>query len=147
MRRSCLLLEKASHIFANEVGYAVRLYTETGLDPEILLPGGTEGRSLEPSGESREVGGEYEWGMNPFSLGGSRASPGNFFKISVSENAFQAILKPIFPYPITSILSKIRHSNTLFFAINFSFPCHPQGCAILLWHSLGLPNNFLKFFD
>ena len=37
---------------------------------------------------------------------------GNFFKIYVSENAFQAILKPIFPYSITSILSKVRHSNT-----------------------------------
>ena len=36
---------------------------------------------------------------------------GIFLKISVSENAFQAILKPFFPYSITSILSKVRHSN------------------------------------
>ena len=44
--------------------------------------------------------------------GGFRgSSPGNFFKIYVSENAFQAILKPSFPYSITSILSKVRHSN------------------------------------
>ena len=38
-------------------------------------------------------------------------SPGNFFKIYVSENAFQAILKPFFPYSITSVLSKVRHPN------------------------------------
>ena len=49
--------------------------------------------------------------------------PGNFLKIYVSENAFQAILKPsenafqailkpFFPYSITSILSKVRHSNS-----------------------------------
>ena len=40
--------------------------------------------------------------------------PGKFLKIYVPENAFQAILKPIFPYSINSILSKVRHSNTLF---------------------------------
>ena len=40
-----------------------------------------------------------------------RCSPGFFFfKIYVSENAFQAILKPIFSYSITSIL-RVRHSN------------------------------------
>ena len=37
--------------------------------------------------------------------------PRNFFKIYVSGNAFQAILKPIFPYSMTSILSTVRHSN------------------------------------
>ena len=77
------------------------------------------------------------------------ASPGKFCKIYVSENAFQAFLKPIFPYSITSVLSKVRHSNTLFFAFNFSFPCHPLDALVrlcfLLWHSLGLPNIFLKF--
>ena len=60
-------------------------------------------------------------------------------------------MKPIFPYSITSILSKVRQSNTLFFAINFSFSCHPLGAleklCVLLWHSLGRLNNFLKFFD
>ena len=29
------------------------------------------------------------------------------------ENAFQAILKPIFSYSMTSILSKVRHSNPM----------------------------------
>ena len=44
--------------------------------------------------------------------GGSRGcSPGKFFKIYVYENAFQAILKPFFPYSMTSVLSKVRHSN------------------------------------
>ena len=50
--------------------------------------------------------------------------PRKKMKIYVSENAFQAILKPIFPYSMTSILSKVRHSNTLFLAISFAFPCH-----------------------
>ena len=59
-------------------------------------------------------------GLNPLSLGGPGASPGKFYKIYVSEHAFQAILQPIFPYSITSVLS-----NTLFFAFNFSFPCYP----------------------
>ena len=72
-------------------------------------------------------------GMNPLWLGGVGGdSPGKFFKIYVSENAFQAILKPIFPYSITSILSQVRHSNTLFFAINFSFPCHPLDALVRL---------------
>ena len=66
-------------------------------------------------------------------LGGSGGPPPDFFfKIFVCENAFQAILKPIFPYSITSISSKVRHSNTLFFAINFSFPCHPLGALVRL---------------
>ena len=37
--------------------------------------------------------------------------PRIFLKIYVSENAFQAFLKPSFPFSITSILSKVRHSN------------------------------------
>ena len=37
--------------------------------------------------------------------------PPLIFKIYVSKNAFQAILKPFFPYSITSILNKVRHSN------------------------------------
>ena len=46
------------------------------------------------------------------SLVGDRgSSPGNFFKIYVSENAFQAILKPFFPYSLTSNLSRVRHPN------------------------------------
>ena len=43
--------------------------------------------------------------------GGVRGPPPNFFQTYVSENAFQAILKPFFPYSITSILNKVRHSN------------------------------------
>ena len=96
----------------------------------MLMPGGggggggTERRRFEPrpSGFRREfsprVGGE--WGS------------GFFFEIYVSENAFQAILKLIFPSSIISILSKVRHSNTLFFAINFAFPCHPLGALVWL---------------
>ena len=49
------------------------------------------------------MGGEYERGLGEL--------PRNFFKIYVSENAFQAILKPFFPFSITSVLSKVRHSN------------------------------------
>ena len=45
------------------------------------------------------------------SEGGPGELPLKFFKIYVSENAFQAILKPFLPYYITSILSKVRHSN------------------------------------
>ena len=73
-------------------------------------------------------------GLNPPLIrgGGWRTSPRKFCKIYVSENAFQAILKPIFPYSITSILSKVRHSNTLFFAFNFSFPCHPLDALVRL---------------
>ena len=48
-------------------------------------------------------------------------SPGFFLKIYVSENAFQAMLKPIFPYSMTSISSKVRHSNTLFLIIILHF--------------------------
>ena len=69
--------------------------------------GGTSSRRLGPSGASRERGEEAlaHWrGVRGF-------SPGFFFKIYVSENAFQAILKPFFPYSITSVLSKVRHSN------------------------------------
>ena len=48
-------------------------------------------------------------------------SPGFLKKNYVSEIAFQAILKPIFRYSITSILSKVRHSNTLFLTIILHF--------------------------
>ena len=71
-------------------------------------------------------------GEPPLIRGVRGSSPGKFFNIYVSENTFQAILKPIFPYSITSILSKVRHSKTLFFAINFSTPCHPLGALVRL---------------
>ena len=76
--------------------------------------------------------------------------PGNFFKIYVSENAFQAILKPFFPYSITSVLSKVRHSNPsgvlpifshirrrkLFFGVqNFDF-----------WYFLGFSEKWIFFW-
>ena len=76
------------------------------------------------------MGGEYERGVEPPAhLRGVRGtSPGNFSKIYVSENAFQAILKPIFPYSITSILSEVRNSNTLFLTIILNFlNCHSRG--------------------
>ena len=80
--------------------------------------------------------------MHVYILGTKGGPPPEFFKIYVSENAFQAILKPIF--------SIFYNSNTLFFAINFSFSCHPLGAlvrlCVLLWHFLGRLNNFLKFF-
>ena len=68
-----------------------------GLDPEGLFTGGTSSPKLESSGASRErgesiSGGEAHW------RGFGGAPPKFFFKIYVSENAFQAILKPSFPY-------------------------------------------------
>ena len=61
----------------------------SGPDPDMLLPGGTESRSLEPSGESRAARGESERGLNPFSLGGGGPPPEKNCKICVSENAFK----------------------------------------------------------
>ena len=125
------------------------IVTNIRAGPRDIFAGGTESRSLEPHGKSRE-GGEYERGVEPAPLF-RRPPPENLFKIYVSESAFQAMLKPFSPYSITSILSEVRHSNTLFFAINFSFPCHTYVAlvrlCVLLWHSLGRLNNFLKFFD
>ena len=68
---------------------------------------------LEASGASRERGESMRGGGTSRLLEGvRRCSPGFFFfKIYVSEKAFQAILKPIFSYSITSIFSKVRHSN------------------------------------
>ena len=78
----------------------------SGLDPEGSFTGGTSSRRLEPSGAS------LSGVRKPLLIGGGRGcSPGKFFKIYVSENAFQAILKPFFPYSITSVLSKVRQSN------------------------------------
>ena len=73
--------------------------------------GGTSSRRLEPSGAIWS-GGVWEGGGGRAHWSGVRgSSPEIFFKIYVSENAFQAILKPSFPYSITSILSKVSHSN------------------------------------
>ena len=49
----------------------------------------------------------------PLLIGGGSGGvpPRFFFKIYVSENAFQAIFEALFPYSITSVLSKVRHSN------------------------------------
>ena len=108
----------------------------------MSLPGGAlKAKVLNRAAKAARRGGEYEreGGVNP-PLIGAGVSPGFFLKIYVSENAFQAILKPIFPYSITSILSKIRHSHTLFFAINFSFLCHPHGALVrLCYFSVVLP--------
>ena len=82
---------------------------------------------------ARGGGGEYEREVDTLLIRGVwGTSPGKFFKIYVSENAFQAILKPIFPYSITSILRKVTHSNTLFFAINFSFPLYLSPYRLIL---------------
>ena len=64
------------------------------------------------NGEAKTTmgGGSMRGGL-PFSFWGVWGLPWNVLKIYVSESAFQAILKPIFPYSITSILSKIRHSK------------------------------------
>ena len=56
-------------------------------------------------------GGESLSGGGGSLEGGSGDLPRKFFKIYVSENAFQAIFKPSFPYSITSILSKASQSN------------------------------------
>ena len=70
-------------------------HVQNGLDPEGLLKGGggTESQRLEPTAQAA-MGEEYEGRFDP-----------PLIKIFVSENAFQAIWKPIFPYSITSILS------------------------------------------
>ena len=54
------------------------------------------------------------WVRKPLLIGGESggAPPGNFSKIYVSENAFQAILKHFFPYSTTSVLSKVRHPDS-----------------------------------
>ena len=81
--------------------------------------GGTSSQRLEPSGMS----GERIWKGRWWRLigGGPGELPRKFFKIYVSENAFRAILKPSFAYSITSILSKVSHSN-------------PRGGGGVLWY-------------
>ena len=105
--------------------------------PRDVVAGGGGGaliaEVLNRVGKATMGGGrEYERGLPPLSLEGPGGLPLKVFKKYVSENAFRSILKPIFPYSITSSLSKVRHSNTLFFAINFSFPCHPLGALVRL---------------
>ena len=80
--------------------------------------GGTESQRLVPTAQAATWG-QYERGIKPL-----------FNKIFVSENAFQGIEKPIFPYSITSILSKVVHSNTLFLTISYAFPCRPLGALV-----------------
>ena len=43
---------------------------------------------------------------------------------------FMPVWSPYFPYSITSILSKVRHSNTLFLTITFAFLCRPLGALV-----------------
>ena len=80
----------------------------------MLGEGGTESRSFELIGAS---GGREKSMRAGLDLLQKKEN-------ILSENAFEAILKPIFPYCITSILSKVRHSNTLVLAMSFAFPCH-----------------------
>ena len=89
-------------------------------------------KGLYQAAQATSIGEGYERGLNPTCIGGG--SGGStleiFLKINVSKNAFQAILKPIFPYSVTSILSKVRHSNTLFLSISFACPCRPFGALV-----------------
>ena len=101
----------------------------SGPDPEIMLRGGALKAEVFNRAAKAARGGSMRGGLNPLSLGGLGASKGKFCKIYVSENAFQAVLKPIFPYSITSILIKVRHSNTLFLLLTFHFLV----ILILLW--------------
>ena len=69
--------------------------------------GGTSSQRLELSGASGERGESMRGGGGGGSLEGVRgSSPGIFFKIYVFKNAFQAVLKPSFPYSINSILNR-----------------------------------------
>ena len=86
--------------------------------PRFLVRAGPRGvvcgEALKAEGLNRATqaarGGEYVRGfIHPLSLGGGGV---RLKKTFVSENAFQAIFKLIFPYSITSILRKVRHSNT-----------------------------------
>ena len=82
--------------------------------------GGTESRRIEPSSLSCEPGERMRG-----SLEGVRGlSLEMAFR---NEIAFQAIFEAHFPYSITSTLSKVRHSNTLFLTISFAFPCRGGG--------------------
>ena len=76
-----------------------------GLDPEGLLTsgGGTESQRLEPTAQAAT------------------------WKEYVCENEFQAIYNHIVSYSITSILSKVVHSNTLLLTISFAYPCRTLG--------------------
>ena len=63
----------------------------------MLSPGGALKAEVLSVAAKAARGGEYERGMpRSHQGGGPGTSPGKFFKIYVSENAFQAILKPIF---------------------------------------------------
>ena len=68
----------------------------SGLDPEMLSPGGGGGTESQ-SRVAKAASGESMRGEYPLLIREVRGtSPEIFFKIYVSENAFQAILKPIF---------------------------------------------------
>ena len=80
------------------------------------------GGHFKPKAQAVSGGESMRGGLTPRSFeGGTGDLPRNFLKIYLSENAFRAILNPIFPYSITSILSKVRHSNTLFQTIILHF--------------------------
>ena len=85
-----------------DLGYTFRA------GPRVGVAGGAlEAEVLNRAAKAARGKGEsMKGGLNPPLIWGK------FCKLYVSEKAFQAILKPIFPYSITSILSKVRHSNT-----------------------------------
>ena len=74
------------------------------------------------------------------------SSPGIFFKNYGSENAFQAILKPSFPYSITSIISKIRHSNPRVGGGGGGTLIFSYICRLGLFYFFGVGSNFLNFY-
>ena len=127
------------HVHANGQGWTQR----------VCLRGGGGGGALQAKDLNQVAqavsGGEYERGWRGRLIGGGRGElPRKFFKIYVSENAFQANLKPSFPYSITSILSKVRHSKprggggTLIFSY-----IHRLG--IFFW-GVGIQNLKFRYF-
>ena len=85
-------------------------FLTSGLDPEGSFTGGggaLQAQDLKQAAQAVSV--VRKPLLNEMGVRGY--SPGIFFKIYVSENAFQAILKPFFPYSIASVLSKVRPLN------------------------------------
>ena len=92
-------------------------------------------------------------GGTPLVRGGSGVPPPEFFLkpmyliiSSHFEAHFSIFYNLNFKYGKT-----LKRLVLMFLTINFLFSCHPLGALIrlcvLLWHSLGRLNNFLKFFD
>ena len=113
------------------IAYASSRWSDDRAGPRGVVYGGggggglaLEAECLKRAAQAVRGGRVWEGGRTPCSLEGVRGcSTGFFFKIYVSENAFQAIFNPIFSYSITSILSKVRHSNPRGGGYSDSFIC------------------------